>query len=107
MTAVNQDPARELVYMDKSYIRKNYQCHDDFLVDSNDKQSSEFAETTFQNVKQRLNQSFLELKSNAGCIMKANIHLHDLVQHILVFEYLVKDSYNDISEGQRFIAIEQ
>ena len=41
MTAVNQDPYRRVVYMDESYIHKNYQCHDDSLFDPNDKHDLE------------------------------------------------------------------
>ena len=35
MTAVNHDPARRVVYMDESYIHKNYQRHDDSLFNPN------------------------------------------------------------------------
>jgi transposase len=41
MTAVNQDPARRVVYMDESYIHKNYQRNDDSLFDPNDEQDME------------------------------------------------------------------
>ena len=35
MTAVNQDPAIRVFYMDERYIYKNYQRHNDSLFDSN------------------------------------------------------------------------
>ena len=41
MTAVNQDPARRVVYMDESYIHKNYQRNEDSLFDPNDEQDLE------------------------------------------------------------------
>jgi len=41
MTAVNQDPTRRVVYIDESYIHKNYQRHDDSLFDPNDEQDLE------------------------------------------------------------------
>ena len=41
MTAVNQDPARRVVYMDESYIRKKYQRHENSLFDPNDEQDLE------------------------------------------------------------------
>ena len=41
MTAVNQDPACWVVYMDESYIHKNYQRHENSLFDPNNKQDLE------------------------------------------------------------------
>ena len=41
MTALNEDPTRRAVYMDESYIHKNYQRHDDLLFDPNDEQDLE------------------------------------------------------------------
>ena len=58
-------------------------------------------ETTFQDVKQRLDQAFWELESKtvAGCIRKANMHLEDLLRHILAVEQLDEDSDNDFDES--------
>ena len=41
MTEVNKDPSRRVVYMDESYIHKNYHRHDDSLFDPNDEQDLE------------------------------------------------------------------
>lgn len=41
MTNLNQDGARRVVYMDESYLHKNYQRHDDFLFDLDDEQNLE------------------------------------------------------------------
>ena len=41
MTSVNQDPTRRVVYMDESYIHKNYQHRDKLLFDPNDEQDME------------------------------------------------------------------
>ena len=41
MTAVNQDSVRQVVYIDKSYIHKNYQCNNDSLFDPNNEQDLE------------------------------------------------------------------
>eukprot|EP00171_Calliarthron_tuberculosum_P020548 IDg20548t1 len=38
MTVVNEDTTRQVVYMDESFIQKNYQRHDDSLLDPNDEQ---------------------------------------------------------------------
>ena len=40
-TEMNQDPTRRVVYMDERYIHKNYQRHDDSLVEPNDEQDLE------------------------------------------------------------------
>lgn len=61
-------------------------------------------ETTFQDVKRRLDQAITELESKtvAGCIRKANLHLNDLLQHILAVEQLdeVSDEENDESSDE-------
>ena len=41
MTKANKDPSRRIVYMDESYIHKNYHRHDDSLFDPNDEQDLE------------------------------------------------------------------
>ena len=56
--------------------------------------------TTFWDVKQRLDQAFLDMDSKtvAPCIQKANMHLEGLLQHIQAIEDLDNDSNNDSSD---------
>ena len=41
MTETNNDVSRRIVYMDESYIHKNYHRHDDSIFDPNDEQDLE------------------------------------------------------------------
>ena len=56
--------------------------------------------TTFQDVKHRLDNAFSEMTSEtvAGCIRKANKHLEGLLQHIRAVEDL--DNSDDDSSNE-------
>ena len=41
MTEANNDVSRRIVYIDESYIHKNYHRHDDSIFDPNDEQDLE------------------------------------------------------------------
>ena len=80
MTDANCDNTTQIVYMDKSYIHKNYHRHDDSLYGR-----QYTTNTTFKTVLTRLKKAFDELDSITvqGCINKANKHLDELREHIM------------------------
>ena len=63
-------------------------------------------QTTFQDVNTRLERAFIELQSKtvAGCIRKANMHLNQLLEHILAMEGVVDESDRDSSDDDSVLS---